>query len=64
MKQVGWKNWRRSFKLISDRKVRARVICLVYRLMIRPAVIYGFETWAVKKAQENKIEVAEMRMMR
>ena len=31
---------------------------------VRPALMYGEETWALKKAQENKLEVAEMRMLR
>ena len=26
--------------------------------------MYGAETWALKKAQEKKVEVAEMRMLR
>ncbi len=26
-------------------------------------VMYGAETWAVKKAQEKKLDVAEMRML-
>ena len=26
--------------------------------------MYGADTWAVKKAQENKLDVAEMRMLR
>ena len=26
--------------------------------------MYGADTWAVKKAQEKKLEVAEMRMLR
>ena len=36
----------------------------VYRTVVRPALMYGAETWALKKAQENKLEVAEMRMLR
>ena len=36
----------------------------VYRTVVRSALIYGAETWALKKAQENKLEVAEMRMLR
>ena len=31
---------------------------------VRPAMMYGAETWAVKKAQEKKLDVAEMRMLR
>ena len=27
-------------------------------------MMYSAETWAVKKAQENKLDVAEMRMLR
>ena len=27
-------------------------------------MMYGAETWAVKKAQEKKLDVAEMRMLR
>ena len=34
----------------------------VYRTVVRPALVYGAETWALKKAQ--KLEVAEMRMIR
>ena len=35
----------------------------VYKTVVRPAMMYGAETWAVKKAQE-KLDVAEMRMLR
>ena len=31
---------------------------------MRPALVYGVETWSLKKAHEKKIEVAEMRMLR
>ena len=31
---------------------------------IRLALVYGAETWAVEKAQETKLEVAQMRMLR
>ena len=36
----------------------------VYRTVVRPALVYGAETLALKKAQEKKLEVAEMRMLR
>ncbi len=35
----------------------------MYKTFVRPAMMYGAETWAVKKAQE-KLDVAEMRMLR
>ena len=36
----------------------------VYRTVVRPALMYGAETWALQKAQQNKLEVAELRMLR
>ena len=33
----------------------------VYRTVVRAALMYGAETWALKKAQEKKLEVAEMK---
>ena len=32
--------------------------------VVRPAIMYGAETWTVKKTQEKKLDVAEMRMLR
>ena len=36
----------------------------VYKTVVRPAMMYGAETWAVKKTQQKKLDVAEMRMLR
>ena len=36
----------------------------VYKTAVRPAMMYGSETWGIKKAQEKKITVAEMSMLR
>ncbi|XP_074361010.1 uncharacterized protein LOC141701218 [Apium graveolens] len=35
-----------------------------FRVAIRPALLYGSECWALKKAQECRLEVAEMRMLK
>ena len=36
----------------------------MFKTMVRPAMLYGMEAIAVTKAQEKKMEVAEMRMLR
>ncbi len=36
----------------------------VFKTIIRPAMTYGSECWAVKKKDENKLNSAEMRMLR
>ena len=62
--QSGWQNWKRVLGILCDRRIRLRVKRKVYKTVVRPAMMYGAETWAVKKAQEKKLDVAEMRMLR
>ena len=44
--------------------VSSRVKGKVYTTVVRPAMTYEPETWAAKKAQEKKLDVAERRMLR
>ena len=62
--QSGWKNWKIVSGVLCDRRMNVKIKGKVYRTVVRPALMYGAETWALKKAQENKLEVAEMRMLR
>ena len=62
--QTGWQNWKRGSGILCDRRISLRVKGKVYKTVVRPAIMYGAETWAVKKAHENKLYVAEMRMLR
>ena len=41
-----------------------RVKGKLYKTVVRPEMMYGAETWAAKKAQEKKLDVAETRMLR
>ena len=67
--QSGWKNWKRVSGILCDRRISLRVKGKVYKTVVRPVMMYGAETWAVKKAKkldvaEKKLDVAEMRMLR
>ena len=62
--QSGWKNWKRISGILSDRRISLRVKGKVYKTVVRPAMMYSADTWAVKKAQEKKLDVVEMRMLR
>ena len=62
--QSGWKNWKRVSGILCDRRINVRVKGKVYKTVVRPAMMYGADTWAVKKAQEKKLDVSEMRMLR
>ena len=35
----------------------------VFRTVVRPALMHGAETWALKMVQEHKFDVAEMRII-
>ena len=36
----------------------------VYRMVVRPAVLYGSECWPMKKTQVQRLMVAKMKMIR
>ena len=48
----------------SDRRVPARLKWKVYKVAVRPAMLYGLETMALTKRQEAEMEVAELKMLR
>ena len=62
--QAGWNGWRRMSGVICDRRVPARVKGKVYRVAVRPAMLYGLETMVLMKRQEAEMEVAELKMLR
>ena len=58
--QSVWKNWKRVSGVLCDRRMNVKIKGKVYRKVVRPALLYGAETWLLKKESE----VAEMRMLR
>ena len=62
--QAGRNGWRRMSGVICDRRVPARVKGKVYKVAVRPAMLYGLETVALTKRQEAELEVAELKMLR
>ena len=62
--QARWNGWRRVSGVICDRRLSARVKGKVYSSVARPAMVYGLEAVAVTKKQIEKIEVAEIKMLR
>ena len=36
----------------------------IHRTIVRPAMIYGSETWPIMKREEKRLDVNEMRMLR
>ena len=62
--QAGWRNWRRMSGDLCDRRINVKVKGRVHKTVVRPAMLHGAETWPVKKVQEKRLDVAEMKMLR
>ena len=49
---------------LCDKKMPVKLKGKVYKTAVRPAMLYGMETLPVKKANETRMNVTEMRMLR
>ncbi|XP_064110342.1 uncharacterized protein LOC135218125 [Macrobrachium nipponense] len=61
--QAGWNNWRSASGVLCD-KVSLILKGMFHRTVVRPAMLYGTETASMRKTEEKKMDVAEMRMLR
>ena len=52
--QAGWNGWKQVSEVICDRRLPARVKRKAYSSVMRPAIVYGFESVAVTKKQVKK----------
>ena len=57
--QAGWNGWRRMSGVICDKRVPTRVKGKVYKVAVRPALVYELETVALTKRKEAEMEVGE-----
>ncbi|GKA98867.1 ataxia telangiectasia mutated family protein [Tanacetum coccineum] len=62
--KAAWLKWRAATGVICDRNVPLKLKGKFYRAAIRPAMLYGSECWPITKALANRMEVAELRMLR
>nr|GEU62306.1 reverse transcriptase domain-containing protein [Tanacetum cinerariifolium] len=60
--KAGWVKWKESFRYLGS-KSPLKTNEKSYKAAIRPAMLYTSECRAITKAQENMIEVAELRML-
>ena len=62
--KIGWKKWKNASKVLCDKRISLRVKGRAYRMVARPALLYGAECWPTKKSHLQRMKVAEMRMIR
>ena len=62
--KLAWMKWKQLTGVLCDKKVPIQLKDKVYKTVIKPTMTYGAECWAVRKKDENRLHVAEMRMLR
>ena len=62
--QKAWTTWKEVTGILFDKKISKRMKSEIYKRMIRPAMTYGSECLTVKKKENDKFEVTEMKMLR
>ena len=61
---TGWLRWSAATGVLCDKSVPLKLKGKFYRVAIRPSLLYGSECWPLRKAQERRLETAELRMLR
>ena len=62
--QTDWLKFRELSGLLIGKGMSLRSKGIVYTTCIRPAMLYGSETWSTKVEDIRKIQRSEMRMLR
>ena len=50
--------------MVLDRKTPRRLKLNIYNTVVRQVIMYGSETWALRKREEQQLDRTEMRMLR
>ena len=61
--KIAWSKWRETTGVMCDRNLPTKLKDKVYKMAIKPAMVYGAECWAVRK-KERKLHTTEIRMLR
>ncbi|XP_071739071.1 uncharacterized protein [Rutidosis leptorrhynchoides] len=54
--KVGWVKWRAATGVLCDKKIPLKLKGKLFKVGIRPAMLYGSECWPMTKAQERRME--------
>ena len=59
-----WQKWREVAGVVCDKRMSLKTKAKIYKSVIRPVLLYGTESAALRREEERRLEVTEMRMLR
>ncbi|XP_064085365.1 uncharacterized protein LOC135200687 [Macrobrachium nipponense] len=59
-----WGKWREVAGVVCDKKMPIKMKVKMYSTVIRPVLMYGAETWDLRRKEDVKLERTDMRMLR
>jgi hypothetical protein len=62
--KADWLKWRQTSSVLCDPRVPIKVKVKFYRIVIRPAMLYGVQCLPTKRRHVQQLSVAEMCMLR
>ena len=62
--KVAWSRWRDLSGVIYDKKVPMKLKSKLYKTVVRHAMVYGSEFWALRKQEEQRLHTTEIKMLR
>ncbi len=62
--QAGWNSWRKITGVLCDKRIAPRIKGKIYKVAVRPAMMFGLETLAVTNRHIEEVETAEMSILR
>ena len=59
-----WQKWKEVSGVVLDRRMPLKLRMKIYTSVLRPVLLYGAETWSLRRKEEEILERTEMRMVR
>ena len=61
---TAWKKWRDMAGMLTDRRTPLKIRGSAYESCVRSVMLYGSETWAMTKKDEDILRKCDRRMLR
>ena len=52
--KAGWKNWKKMSGVLCNKRIGIKLKGKVHKTVVKPAMMYGAETWAIKRHKRKR----------